>query len=68
MTVFNFDLTEAWSECQTYYNMLKTTYITFYGATISLWALICSAYVVVSLLDVFLYFKNQITADEFFDD
>lgn len=65
--MFNFDLTLAWSECQKYYGILKTTYITFYGATISLWGLICSAYVVVSIMDVFLYFKNQISIDELDD-
>ena len=65
--LFDFDLTQAWTECQQYINILKNTYITFYGATISYWALILSVYVTVSLLDVFLYFKNLISLDEIDD-
>ena len=57
--ISNFDLSTAWIECETFYHYLKNTYITLFGASISLWALICSAYVLTSLVDVFLFVKRQ---------
>lgn len=62
--IYNFDLSQAWIECETFYHYLKNTYITLFGMSISLWALICSAYVLVSLVDVFLYFKGMIDIDD----
>lgn len=62
--LYTFDLTQAWLECEQFYHYLKNTYISLFGATISLWALICSAFVLVSLMDVFLYFKGMIDLDD----
>lgn len=64
---FIIDLSQAWLECENFYHYLKNTYISLFGATISLWALICSAFVLTSLFDVFLYFKGLITIDDIED-
>lgn len=68
---FSFDLRQAWNEIQLFYDYLKHTYITWWGASISLWALICSAYVAISLLDVFLFFfktNGDISDNDYIDD
>lgn len=62
--IYNFDLTQAWIECENFYHYLKNTYITLFGLSISFWDFICSAYVLVTLIDVFLYFKDMTDTDD----
>lgn len=62
--IFDFDLTQAWIEIEHFYDYLRTTFITFFGATISLWHLIISEYICCSLIDVFLYFTKPHDDDE----
>lgn len=68
---FFFDLTQAWKEIQIFYNFLKNTYIQWEGLTVSLWGLICSAFVTISLVDVFLFWykhHGEIDDDDYIDD
>lgn len=60
----DFDLTQAWLEIERFYDYLRSTFITFFGATISLWNLILSEFVACSLVDVFLYFTKHNSDDD----
>ena len=51
--IHDIDLTQAWMEIERFYDILRTTTISLFGMSISLWALILSEYVACSLLDVF---------------
>lgn len=57
--MYNFDLTPAWSEILRLYDFLRTSYISFFGSSVSFWHFILAELVCCALLEVFLYFSKS---------